>query len=193
MKVVTTCNIAKWLCINNIHIYLQSSKTLDTVQLPWSWRKQTLDIQANTETEVWYFRYVSWASITEPQFWWDWMSRVFSACFLLNSLRLLLASRYQVWSWEISGLGILKKDYQRGGMIIQRKWEKFTWNLQKLQMFLPRQKRLSENLESSLAFLKGDYNMFIGGIFKERSIVSCTYGNWSCLTDTFKLGGSTTT
>lgn len=33
--------------------------------------------------------------------------------------------------------------------------------------FLPSPQRLSENLESSLAFLKGDYNMFIGGKFKE--------------------------
>lgn len=47
------------------------------------------------------------------------MSRVFSACFLLNSLRLLLTSRYQVWSWEISGLGIVKKDYQRGRITIK--------------------------------------------------------------------------
>ena len=86
-----------------------------------------------------------------------------------------------------------QKGLPKGSTIKQRKWEKFTWNLQKLQMFLPSQKRLSENLESSLAFLKGDYNMFIGGIFKERFIVSCTCGNWSCLTDTFKLGGSTTT
>ena len=36
-------------------------------------------------------------------------------------------------------------------------------------------KRLSEIFfESFLAFLKGHYNMFIGGKFKERFIVSCT-------------------